>query len=579
VPVNATIDVARATGTILNATEENSQATLSIADASVIEGNSGTTQIVFTVTMPFPSSQVVTVNYMTANSTALAGHDYISASGTLIFLPGMMTNTITVQVVGDVVHEPNEGFFVTLSQPVHAALVRNRALGTIVNDEALPKITIHDTSTVEGDNGTRYMEFDLSLSAPSSKNITVEFATADGSALAPHSYAARSGILVFPSGTLTQCVAVVISGNITIEADKTVRMLLSKAVNATILDGEGVGTIVNDDGLPGHLDNFVWSAIASPQTVNQPFNVTITAKDRFGGPVPDYSGIVNITASAVSLDQGNHNLLGAPTHQAFLAGLVTVGYAFTPNRDIVVTHVRHYSGTKVSIWKNNGQLVASQPVVSAPGTWRETALSSPVLLQAGTTYRLGVRTSGYYARFAGSTTFTHGALGGNFQAVNDVFPTVSAPGRAQVDIRYSIFGAAQPVAVSPVQSGVFVNGVWSGQITVPATADLVTLRAEDGFGHAGDSGSFAVTAGSGLHLAFNSGASNSGGAQLLSAGTGGLNNMVQLFFTPGSGYVIEASTDLSEWSPVFTNSNGTASSYFVEPVSTGQRFYRAIMLP
>jgi hypothetical protein len=576
-PVNATIENAVGTGTILNATDENSPTLLSIADVSVNEGNSGITHMTFTVTMPFASLHTVTANFVTASGSAKSGTDFISASGTVIFTPGSTSQTITIHVLGDVVNELNETLSVTLSSPVNASLLRNRATGTIVNDDPLPKITIHDTSIVEGDSGTRYMEFELSLSGTSSRTISVNFATADGSALAPGSYAARNGILVFPAGTSTQCVAVVVCGNATIETDKYMRMLLSVPVNATILDGEGIGTIVNDDGLPGHLNHFTWSAIPFQQTVNHPFPVTITARDRFGDVVTTYSGIVNLTASAASPDAGLHNILGAPVHQSLAGGLRSAGYDFTPNQRLLVTHVRHYSGTKVSIWKSNGQLLASKNVTSTPGSWQETELDTPLVLEAGTTYRVGVLSSGYYTRTTTLTAFAHGTVGGGFQTPGDFFPSTALQRLPFVDLRYAIYGNSAPVAVNPTQSGVFENGVWSGNVSLPATADLVTLRADDGFNHAGSSGSFEVLAGHGLVMAFNSGASGLGGLQLLSAGaTAG---SVQLFFTPGQGYVIEISSDLTNWTPVFTNASGRAGSYFSEPAGEGTRFYRAKMLP
>jgi len=578
-PVNATIGGGQGLATIINATEENTPTTLSIAKTSVLEGNTGTAQMVFTVTMPFPSQHVVTVQYATANSSAKAGQDYISASGTLTFPPGTTSQTITVQVLGDEMHEPNEVFVVNLSNPTNALLLVKKGVGTILNDEPLPKITIMDTSTVEGDSGSRYMEFELMLSGTSSKNITVNFATADGSAYAPSSFAARNGILVFPSGTTTQCVAVVIYGNVTIESDKTMRMLLSKAVNAAIEDGEGVGTIVNDDGLPGHLDHFTWSAISSPQIVNEPFAVTITARDRFGDVVPDYSGIVNLSAIAVSLDGGGHNLLGSPVHQLQSAGNVTAGYAFTPSEDMVVTHIRHYSGTKVSLWSNSGELLASRSVASTPGTWSNTSLDSPVLLKAGTTYRVGVLTTGYYYRFGTSSTFAHGSLGGNFQFPGDNFPTQGLAVRPFVDLVYSVYGGSQAVGVQPQQSGVFVNGVWNGQIAMPATADLVSVQADDGFGHIGSSGSFVVQAGvSPMSLKLNVSAAVPGSSQLQSVGSS-TGNLVQLFFTPRQPYVIETSTDLNVWTPVFTNTTGSAGSFYAQPVSSGQSFYRAVLMP
>ena len=89
--------------------------TLAISDVSILEGNSGTTAFVFTVTLSAPIDQAVTVNYATADGTATAGSDYTAASGTLTIPAGQTSGTITVLVNGDRLAEPNETFFVNLS--------------------------------------------------------------------------------------------------------------------------------------------------------------------------------------------------------------------------------------------------------------------------------------------------------------------------------------------------------------------------------------------------------------------------------------------------------------------------------
>ena len=94
---------------------------MSIADARVTEGNTGTTNA-FTVALSKADS-TVTVGYATANGTATAGQDYTATTGTLTFAPGETTKTITVAVTGDTAVEPNETFTVTLSNPTGATLV------------------------------------------------------------------------------------------------------------------------------------------------------------------------------------------------------------------------------------------------------------------------------------------------------------------------------------------------------------------------------------------------------------------------------------------------------------------------
>ena len=82
-----------------------------------------------------PYAQTVTVDFATANGTAMAGVDYAPKSGTLTFLPGETLKTITVQVFGDFEIEGNETFFVDLSNPSNAVIGDAQGLGTIINDD------------------------------------------------------------------------------------------------------------------------------------------------------------------------------------------------------------------------------------------------------------------------------------------------------------------------------------------------------------------------------------------------------------------------------------------------------------
>ncbi|MDB9436488.1 Calx-beta domain-containing protein, partial [Dolichospermum lemmermannii CS-548] len=108
---------------------------LSIKDITVTEGNTGTTNATFTVTLSAASTSAVTVNYATANSTATAGSDYTASTGTLTFNPGVTSKTFNVAVTGDTTFEPNETFFVNLSNATNATIADNQAVGTITNDD------------------------------------------------------------------------------------------------------------------------------------------------------------------------------------------------------------------------------------------------------------------------------------------------------------------------------------------------------------------------------------------------------------------------------------------------------------
>ena len=220
---------------------------LSINDASVTEGNSGTVNANFTVTLSASSGQIVTVNYATANGTATAGSDYVSGSGTVTFPAGATTQTLTVAVNGDALDEPNETFFVNLSNATNATIADNQGQGTITDDDATPAITINDVSVTEGNAGTVNANFTVTLSAASGQQVTVNYATADGSASAGSDYVTGSVTVTFAAGSTTQTIAVIVNGDAVNEPNETFFVNLSNPINATIADNQGQGTIINDD--------------------------------------------------------------------------------------------------------------------------------------------------------------------------------------------------------------------------------------------------------------------------------------------------------------------------------------------
>ena len=111
---------------------------LSIDSHSQPEGNTGTTPMVFNVSLSYPSSQTVKVNYYTQDVSARAGIDYVATSGTLTFNPGVTSQTISVGVIGNTVVEADKVFNVYLGTPTNAAIATSPGAGTIKNDDGLP---------------------------------------------------------------------------------------------------------------------------------------------------------------------------------------------------------------------------------------------------------------------------------------------------------------------------------------------------------------------------------------------------------------------------------------------------------
>jgi parallel beta-helix repeat protein len=124
---------------------------LSIGDVTLAEGNAGTTAFSFSVTLSAPPSGTVSVDYATADGSATAPGDYQTASGTLSFAAGSTSASVTVNVVADLVPEPDETFTLNLSNPMGVTIADGQGLGTILNDDAAAGIhleLVHGSSLV-----------------------------------------------------------------------------------------------------------------------------------------------------------------------------------------------------------------------------------------------------------------------------------------------------------------------------------------------------------------------------------------------------------------------------------------------
>ena len=154
---------------------------VSINDVSVSEGNSGTTNAVFTVTLSPASSQTATVNYATADNTATAGLDYVATSGTVTFPPGSITQPVSVAVLGDTLFEGDETFFVNLSGPVGATVGDGQGEGTILDDDtpSLSSNELNHGSEQRGDLLVRPDYFRIGQKPYASYEVVVDGTSGD----------------------------------------------------------------------------------------------------------------------------------------------------------------------------------------------------------------------------------------------------------------------------------------------------------------------------------------------------------------------------------------------------------------
>jgi len=235
---------AQGVGTIVN---DDLDPTVSVGNASVVEGDIGTTTLSLPVTLSGPSGREVDVDYATSDGTATAGSDYSATSGTLVFAAGETSKQIDVTVTGDLWVESNETLSVTLSSPFNADLGTSVATGTITNDDANPKLVVSDVAKLEGNSGTTPLTFTVAMVPVSVSDVTVDYATSGGTATAGSDYTATSGTLTIPAGQASGTIAVSVSGDKTYEPNETVTLTLSNPAGASIVVGTATGTILNDD--------------------------------------------------------------------------------------------------------------------------------------------------------------------------------------------------------------------------------------------------------------------------------------------------------------------------------------------
>ena len=212
---------------------------ISVDDVSNTEGN----QVTFTVSLSEATDQTVTVDYTTQADTAVAGEDFIASSGTLVFNPGDISKTVNIGTIDDVLDEADEFFDLTLSNPGNATLADASGRATITDNDAAPSVSIADASVTEGDTAT----MTVSLSGASALPISVNYATADDSAVAGDDYTAGTGTLTFAAGETEQTIDISTVDNDLNENPETFSVSLFDPVNATLSDAEATVTIEDND--------------------------------------------------------------------------------------------------------------------------------------------------------------------------------------------------------------------------------------------------------------------------------------------------------------------------------------------
>jgi chitinase len=245
---NATPGSVSGTGSILN---DDVLIDVSIAAASIAEGNAGTVNLTLPVTLSAAAPAQVSIPFTVSAGTATAGVDYQTTSGNVVIAGGASAGSAVVLVNGDLLDELDETLTVTLgTAPPGYVIANGAAVGTIQDDDAPPTIAVSSPSVSEGDTGTTALTFVVSLSAASGLDVGFTRATSDGSATAGSDYSALTAAgASIAAGQTSLNVVVQVNGDFDVESDETLSLDLSAVSNATPAATSGTGTIQNDDAL------------------------------------------------------------------------------------------------------------------------------------------------------------------------------------------------------------------------------------------------------------------------------------------------------------------------------------------
>jgi subtilisin family serine protease len=536
---------------------------VSINDATVTEGHTGTATATFTVALSAISPTTVTVDYATANGTATeASGDYVPATGSLTFMPGETSKTVSVTVNGDTTEEGNETFFVNLGNPSNTIVGDGQGQGTITNDDGpivanvtwtslvgvsatgnslaktagtsawdagavstqtiaggmtyaeftttetstyrlfglsngnsnatesdvdfgiylylnevrikeggvnrlngpsasfgtfaagdrfrvgvsggvvryskngvvfytsatppvfpllvdtsfytpgatvtnavivtdpRPLLTISDVSVTEGNAGTTPATFTVTLSAAAASTVTVDYTTANGTAVAPGDYMSGTGTLTFTAGETSKTITIDVAGDLLLESTETFTVNLTNASsNALIGDGQGVGSILDNDSPP--VENVVWTSLVGASASGNNLTKTAATSAWDAGAVSTRAlgpedGYVELTASQpttyrmIGLSNGNTNasdtdidfalyLYGDGTIRIKEGGVSRFVSGSNPTFGTYVTgdHLRVAVEGGVVKYRKNGTLLYTSALVPVSPLLVDTSLWSP----------------------------------------------------------------------------------------------------------------------------------------------------------------------------------------------------------
>lgn len=215
---------------------------IDVYGTNVIEGGDA----VIVVSQSSASAVVSSFDLSTSDNTANSGADYTSVSNTYFFVPGEMLMAITVATIDDSIDEPEQSFFVGLSNLSNVVAGQVNAAVTLTDNDLPPDVFIDDLVIIEGQTGVAQ----VSLSQSSGNTVTVNYQSYDQTATAGSDFVSTSGVLSFSPGSTVKYIVLTTSDDVLQEGNESFIVSLSSSVAAVILDDQAVVQIADNDVVP-----------------------------------------------------------------------------------------------------------------------------------------------------------------------------------------------------------------------------------------------------------------------------------------------------------------------------------------
>jgi hypothetical protein len=251
--------VLRSTGWIQDDDGTGTKLAVFVSRPLVVEGNSGTRQAVFEVSLSRPAPAPISLTYRTVDGSARAGEDYTATSGTLSFVAGQTSATVSVPVLGDTVIEPTEGFVLAIEGPANTFGQISLGEAELLDDDAggaaRPTVSVRGSTVLEGTTSTdpNFMTWTITLSQASAETVRANYRFLSGTGQARvDAYGTEEATVTFSPGETSKTVSYRVRSDGDGEPDETIVLEAFSASNAVLSGGAPVlrstGWIQDDDG-------------------------------------------------------------------------------------------------------------------------------------------------------------------------------------------------------------------------------------------------------------------------------------------------------------------------------------------